>query len=146
MPTDQFSSPSAFAGSIAGLSLRLTELHGHAPRTQTTQTAKATLAVAIVSSPGKITGFRLRAIEAGTTSSTTFNTIALFRALAGSITYTNIGTLRSNRGQNAGSSSMVFSGATALVYAGDVLVIRRLTKLNTASQLIASAEINKIVG
>lgn len=142
---DRLPSPSDLARAGAGLTWRLMELHGHHPRTQATQAPKATMNMGIVSADGRIVGFRMRAIDVGTTSSATFNTIALFRARAGSITYTNIGTLRTNRGANAAGAAMGFSGATALVYAGDCLAIRRLTKLNTASQLSASVEVNREV-
>lgn len=142
---DSFSSPSAFSNAMGALQFRLTELHGHAPRTQATLAPRVTLASAIVPASGRIAGFRMQCVDTGTTSSSTYNTVALYKATPGSITYTAIGTLRCNRGSNGASKAMGFSGATALCDPGTVLVIRRLTKLNTASQIFVSAEVNKEV-
>ena len=142
---NSFASPSAFSNAINGMRFRIASLHGHAPRTQATQAPKATLAQAIMPGAGVIGGLRMQCIDTGTTSSTTYNTVALYKASAGSITYTAIGTLRCARGSNGARNSMGFSGATALVSPGDVLVIRRLTKLNTASQIFVSAEVDASV-
>lgn len=142
---DRYANPSAFSNAMAGIIFRLAELNGHAGRTSATIVQKATLASAIMPDRGRINGFRMQAIEAGTTSSVTFNTVGLFRARAGSITYTSIATIRTNRGANAARVATGFSGATALVQPGDILVIRRLTKLNTASQLFVGCDVNREV-
>lgn len=97
----------------------------------------------IVPLPGRIVDFRMRAIESGTTSSATFNTVQLVKLPVGVATATVLATLRTNRGSSTAASSTVLAGATQLVNPGDLLLILLKTKLNTASQIYANAVLNK---
>jgi hypothetical protein len=141
-----FTSPSAFSAAVQFLTFRLMELHGRAPRTQATLAPATTLAQGIVSDYGTIKAFRMRALDTGTTSSATFNTVGLYKLPYNSVTFQTLTLLRTNRGSNGAAAAMApLSAASAAVVPGDMLVIRRVTKLNTASQIIVTATVDKNV-
>src|SRR6516162_9531665 len=139
--SNKFSNPSQFEAAVQYLTWRLLTLQGRAGRTSATVIPAATLDAAIMPDSGRIVGFSMKALEVGTTSSATFNTVGLYRALKGSVTLTQIAKLSTNRGLNGAETSVQLTGATQLVSPGDLLAIRRLTKLNTGSQLFVSVSV-----
>lgn len=142
----KYASPSAFEGAVQNLGFRIMHLTGRAGRISTTLAPAATLAQSIASDRGRIMSVQLKALDTGTTSSATFNTIGLYVARAGSATLTQLGVVRTNRGANGANASLApLSGASALVNVGDLLAVRRLTKLNGGSQLFVDVVVDKEV-
>lgn len=142
---NKFPNPSSFSQQVQALSYQLMTLNGRAGRNVATIVPAVTLDAGIVPDAGYIASFQMKAIDTGTTSSATFNTVALFRTPRGSITPTNIAICRTNRGSNGASTSATITGATLLVNPGDMLSIRRLTKLNGLSQLFCTVTVDKLV-